>query len=128
MRAGLYPESVRRACGVKHVLQHEAGQSQSDATRLDVRNGIGESRSVWLTASEASRYVGCRTVRAFYDWRKRHGLIPNGRGQFARRDLDKARAVPRKRHVMSPNSLINLRRRHASQDAPVMSGHATYKG
>lgn len=109
----------------EQTRQLKAGDPELRDQALDLRNGIGESRSVWLTASEASRYVGCRTVRAFYDWRKRHGLVPNGRGQFARRDLDKARAIPRKRHVMSANSLSNLRRRHAKQDAPTSSVNAT---
>lgn len=99
----------------KHIAEHESSETQSSLAGADVRNGIGESRSVWLTAREAARYVGCRSVRAFYMWRNRKGLVSNGRGLYARRDLDKAMAIPRKRHAMSTVSLSNLRRRHAQQ-------------
>ena len=96
------------------VSQHERRESQPDAARLDVGNGVGESRSVWLSAREAAIYVGNKSVAAFYVWRRTKGLVANGRGFYARRDLDKAMAIPRKRHVMSSNSLKNLRR-HGSQ-------------
>lgn len=84
---------------------HELGAA--DAHRLD---GIGQSRSVWLTAADAAVYVGCKTTRAFYTWRRVKGLVPNGRGFYLRRDLDRAMAVPRKRRVMHPASLANLRK------------------
>lgn len=84
---------------------HELGAV--DAHRLD---RIGQSRSVWLTAAAAAVYVGCKSTRAFYTWRRAKGLVPNGRGFYARRDLDRALAVPRKRHRMHPASLANLKR------------------
>jgi hypothetical protein len=73
------------------------------------RDRIGQARGVWLTAADAAIYVGCRSTRAFYTWRKVKGLVPNGRGFYARRDLDRALAIPRKRHQMHPSSLANLR-------------------
>lgn len=84
---------------------HELGAA--DAHRLD---GIGQSRGVWLTAAESAVYVGCKSTRAFYTWRRVKGLTPNGRGFYLRRDLDRAMAQPRKRHQMRPTSLANLRR------------------
>lgn len=85
--------------------EHELGAV--DAHRLD---RIGQSRSVWLTAADAAIYVGCKSTRAFYTWRHRKGLTPNGRGFYLRRDLDRAMALPRKRHQMHPASIANLRK------------------
>lgn len=99
---------------MKQHAQVVDGVAQLGARALDAGEGMGESRRAWLSAADAARYVGCKTTRAFYTWRRVRGLVPNGRGWFARRDLDKALAVPRKRHAMNPNSLANL---HARQCA-----------
>jgi hypothetical protein len=81
-------------------------------------HGSDRGAQLWLTAREAAAYVGNASVKAFYDWRKRHGIVALGNGRVSRRDLDKALAVPRKRHQMSPVSLANLRRRHGQQSEP----------
>lgn len=52
--------------------------------------------SVWLSAAEAAAYLRCPSVRAFYMWRKRHGIEARHRGArllFARADLDRAIGV-----------------------------------
>lgn len=100
---------------IEQITEHQAGEPQPSGAGLHVSNGIGESRSVWLTTREAAIYVGNASVAGFRRWAQRRGLVPNGRGQFARRDLDRAIAVPRKRHQMSAVSLANLR--HGRQSA-----------
>jgi hypothetical protein len=80
-------------------------------------HGSDRGAQFWLTSREAAAYVGSASVKAFYDWRRRHGVVALGNGRVSRRDLDKALAVPRKRHQMSPVSLANLRRRHGQQSA-----------
>lgn len=70
------------------------------------------STPLWLDSKAAAEYVGNASVKAFYEWRKRHGIKTNGMGRVSRRDLDRALRVPRKKHQMHDNSLKNLR--HAS--------------
>lgn len=94
----------------QQLAEMGCGDLQVDAVALDRRDGIGQSRRVWLDAADAAIYVGCKTTRAFYTWRRAKGLVPNGRGFYLRRDLDRAMAIPRKRHQMHPASLANLRR------------------
>lgn len=64
-----------------------------------------------LTAREATAYVGCASVKSFYEWRKRRGVRAFANGLYSRAALDRARALPRKRHEMAPASLGNLRLR-----------------
>lgn len=95
---------------LQQLTQSTGGDQElgaADAHRLD---RIGQSRSVWLTAADAAIYVGCKSTRAFYTWRRVKGLTPNGRGFYLRRDLDRAMAQPRKRYQMHPTSLANLHR------------------
>lgn len=67
----------------------------------------------WLTNEAAAAYVGCKSVRAFYDWKRRHpSIVTNGRA-VSRASLDRALKMKRIRR-MSPESLANLRRRHVS--------------
>ncbi len=47
----------------------------------------------WMTAQEAADYVRAPTVKAFYEWRKRHGVACALYGRqlrFTRADLDHA--------------------------------------
>lgn len=41
---------------------------------------------VWLTQREAAIYTRRPNVRAFYEWRKRHGIVSH-RGLIAKADL-----------------------------------------
>lgn len=99
--AHLYTASARPA--------RDGGGMSTPHLPVTASNGIGESRSLWLPVPEAARYVG-KSIAGFRRWKARRRLVPNGLGQFARRDLDKAMAVPRKRHAMAEASLANLRR------------------
>jgi len=65
----------------------------------------------WFDAKTAAAYVQCPTVRAWYEWRKRRGIVVLARGLVAKKDLDRALKVGRKRHVMAPASLANLQKR-----------------
>ena len=73
---------------------------------------------LWLTFAEARQRVGNRTMKGFYEWRKRHGVVPDSFGRVSRLDLERALAVrvrhgrpagPAKR--MHANSLNNLTRK-----------------
>lgn len=65
----------------------------------------------WLTPREGQQYVGCRSIKSYWMWRQRHHIIARSNGTVARRDLDRALRVKRKRHVPHPNSLLNLLKR-----------------
>jgi hypothetical protein len=64
--------------------------------------------SPWLSNKEAAEYVRCASVKAFYEWRKRHGIVTVGRRLVAKADLDRALAVRRPRKPMAAASLRNL--------------------
>jgi hypothetical protein len=54
--------------------------------------------SPWLTAQEAADHVRSPNVKAFYMWRKRHGVVAGLYGhqlRFTRADLDKAMGAGR---------------------------------
>lgn len=81
-------------------------------------------RGPWFDTLTAAAYIPCldrRTRRpsrrAFYEWRRRHGIIARRNGSVAKADLDRvlnrhrrAGAGGRGHHV---NSLRNLRKRSA---------------
>lgn len=49
--------------------------------------------SPWLTAKEAADYVRAPSVKAFYEWKRRHGVASaryGSRLRFLRSDLDLA--------------------------------------
>jgi hypothetical protein len=66
--------------------------------------------STYLTMAEAARYCGCKSVRAFYEFRKRPGITKLGDGTIPRLELDRLKKRHPRRHRMDPNSLENLRR------------------
>ena len=78
------------------ALAHAAGQRD-------------EHFGIWLRSDEAQRYVGCRSIKGWYEWRRRHGIVARGNGTVSRLDLDQALRRPRKSSVMHPASLSNLR-------------------
>jgi len=72
-------------------------------------------RKVWLTSVEAAAYVPCKSIKGWYEWRRRHGIVCRANGTVARADLDKALAMKQRRvWRMHPRSLANLRKRKAS--------------
>jgi hypothetical protein len=66
----------------------------------------------WFDAKTAAAYVPCANVRAWYAWRRRHGILPRSNGSVAKRDLDRILNRRTPRRVMAAASLANLR--HAS--------------
>lgn len=70
----------------------------------------------WFSNAEAAAYVCCKSVKAFYEWKRRHGVVSRSNGSVCKRDLDLALRQPRKKNRMAPASLANLRKRsHAAQ-------------
>lgn len=67
----------------------------------------------WFDAKTAAAYVPCKTVKAWYVWRKRHGLIARANGSVAKADLDRVLSRRKPRRQMAPASLANLRHQQA---------------
>jgi hypothetical protein len=75
-------------------------------------------QNLWLTSDEARRYVGCKTMKGWYEWRKRHGVVKRRNNTVNRADLDRAlRALAaRPRNYVGgggahhPSSIANLRK------------------
>jgi len=65
-------------------------------------------RGPWFTAKEARAYTCCKTMGAWYVWRKRHGIVRRSNGTVAKADLDRALKCVTK-WKMAPASLRNLR-------------------
>jgi hypothetical protein len=68
-------------------------------------------RGPWFDAKTATAYVCCKNVRAWYAWRKRHGIITRANGSVSKADLDRILRRRKPRRVMHPASLENLRKR-----------------
>lgn len=85
--------------------------------RGQARHDSDESRDQfagpWFDAKTAAAYIPCKSVKAFYEWRRRHGIIPRNNGSVAKADLDRALRVRKARRVMAAASLANLHKRHA---------------
>lgn len=84
----------------------------TDHLRLVTR----ERQTDRLTVPEAAAYVGCKTVGAFYTWRKRRFL--KRKKVYTRAELDavlrtdeRRRELAKRTRRMHPASLANLRRR-----------------
>jgi hypothetical protein len=66
---------------------------------------------VWLTAKEAAAYVCNKSVRGWYDWRRRHGILTRNNGTVLKRDLERELARRKPRRIMARASLANLQQR-----------------
>lgn len=64
----------------------------------------------WFDARTAAKYLCRPTVKAYYEWCRRHGIVRQN-GLAAKADLDRARRVSRSVRRIHPNSLKNLRLR-----------------
>jgi hypothetical protein len=79
----------------------------------------------WLNAEAARAYVGCKTLKGWYEWRRRYGVVKRQNGTVNRFDLDRAlrvrAALPQRirggGHTRHPNSLANLRPRDRARVA-----------
>jgi hypothetical protein len=79
-------------------------------------------RGPWFSAKEASLYVPCRSVKAFYMWRTRHGIIARNNGSVAKADLDRELNRRKPRRQAPWLVAANLRRRqvvHAANSTPI---------
>jgi hypothetical protein len=65
----------------------------------------------WFDAKTAAAYIPCKTVKAWYEWRKSHGIIPRNNGSVAKADLDRALRQRKPQRVMAKASLDNLKKR-----------------
>lgn len=63
----------------------------------------------WFSSREAQAYIPCKSIQAWYQWRKRHGIIPRANGSVAKADLDRALNVKKPPRRMHPHSVANLR-------------------
>jgi hypothetical protein len=82
-------------------------------TVTPIREETLDFRGPWFNSRTAAAYVPCKSVKAFYMWRRRHGVVARANGSVAKADLDRVLALHRRPRVMSPASLANLRKRSA---------------
>lgn len=69
-------------------------------------------RGPWFDSRTAAAYVPCRSVKAWYEWRKRHRIVARSNGSVMKADIDRALRMKRiKRSGRHPNSLANLAKR-----------------
>ena len=68
----------------------------------------------WFDAKTAAAYVPCKTVKAWYAWRRRHGIVARANGSVAKADLDRILRRRKPRRIMHAASLANLHKRMAS--------------
>lgn len=68
----------------------------------------------WLDNRTAAAYVPCRSLKAFWQWKRRHKIITVN-GAVAKADIDRARLKKKKtRAGHHPNSRANLLKRHVA--------------
>lgn len=100
-------------------MRIDQGAKASAASAQDRVGPLDASRQpLYLTFAQAAVYVGAKNVRAFYEWRKRHGVTVEGDGTIARFLLDRVKRRKRQARVMHPNSLAALRRGPLSRRSP----------
>lgn len=68
-------------------------------------------RGPFFSSREAAAYIPCKSLKAFYEWCRRHGLLRRANGSIAKVDLDRELRRRRRRRPMAAASLANLRRR-----------------
>ncbi len=71
----------------------------------------------WFSSREAQLYVTCKSLKSWYEWRRKHGIVPRNNGSVAKADLDRALRLRTPRRVMHAASLANLSRRTGSSIA-----------
>lgn len=64
----------------------------------------------WFDARTAAAYIPCKSLKAWYAWRRRHGIIARNNGSVSKADLDRELKRRKPRRVMHPASLANLRK------------------
>ncbi len=92
-----------------HALQSTSPESQESHSDTDVMAPAFNFSGPWFDSRTAQAYVGCRTLKGWYEWRKRHAIVGSGR-RVAKADLDRALKGRRFRR-MAEASLANLQKR-----------------
>lgn len=80
----------------------------------DVDHPDDTFKGPWFDCHTAARYVPCKSLKAWRQWRRRHGIVTRGaNGSVAKRDIDRALRMTKKptRRGLHPNSLANLSKR-----------------
>lgn len=67
-------------------------------------------RGPWFDAKTAAAYIPCKSVKAWYIWRRRHGIVTRNNGTVNKADLDRELKRRKPRRTMHARSLANLRR------------------
>jgi hypothetical protein len=98
-------------------LETAPAQTEQGDRTLHTADAPFDFRGPWFNAKTAAAYVPCKTVKAWYVWRVRHGIIARSNGSVAKADLDRVLNRRKPRRVMAPASLANLHRHHARQSA-----------
>lgn len=74
-------------------------------------DGLFTFAGPWFTAKEAQYYVPCKSLKSWYVWKHRHGIIARANGSVAKADLDRVLNRRKPKRVMAQASLDNLRKR-----------------
>jgi hypothetical protein len=72
----------------------------------------------WFDSKTAAAYIPCKTLKGFYEWCRRHHIVRRANGSVAKADIDRALKAKRRPRRIHPNTLANLRKRHARSVAP----------
>ncbi len=83
----------------------------------------------WFSSKEARAYCCLKTMKSWYTWRHKHGIVPRRNGSVLKADLDRALKFRPTRKQMAAASLNNLRRsptgRVGVAQTPALPHHAT---
>lgn len=93
-----------RAQSSSPTVEHEGRPAEAVDGALDLRGPFFSSR-------EAAAYIRCKSVRAFYEWCRRHGVTRRRNGSIAKAEIDRELNRKRRPRVMAVASLVNLRKR-----------------
>ena len=81
-----------------------------------------EEFGVWLTSREAMRFTHRRSLKGWYEFKRKHGIVATSAGLVSRRDCERAMLTPRKPGSgRNAASLNNLRLRHGKHTTPVVA-------
>jgi len=106
---------------MKQRSQRVGGLAQAQPVGVHAGHGV-EHFGVWLTNEEGRIYTGRRTMKGWYEFKRKHGIVSTSAGFVLKRDCDKAMRVPRKPGSgRNPVSLENLRLRHGKNTTPVVA-------
>jgi hypothetical protein len=85
------------------AVEHEGRPTDAGDRAFNFSTPFFDSRT-------AAAYVPCKSVRAFYEFCRRHGITRRRNGAVAKVDIDRAMNRKRPRRAMATTSLANLRR------------------